>query len=1772
MATPTDLSTSSEYLMPASSVPPLLPHSAASGTELSTSDGSLLDSLFLHPPALTDLLAGGTITVHTATIPAEESLALGFWNIAGNWMLANKISAIAGLLQTYQLDYLALVDSGDSAMASSWATTCIAREVPGFIAAVTPVQAETPNLVIGGITLLLGPRCSSPRPQLWQDKSGLGLVSGLTIATPSSKLLILAVYFPTQTASSEHTSDKLEVQLRNWLRRERRVQTPREFIWTSITSKARKHLKTPGNRVVIGGDLNMLAEEALLELQSLGTVLMPFSHPDTDKPTRSVAEGARRIDHIAGVGTIFASHTLHSDPAYALISDHYPLTCTISHDIPTQYRLPPARRPRDLALQNSRMVEAYQKAVTEFVNTEPSPTLSELCLFSAQALQRTTTTTAGGYGPRHLWSPRMIALTWWHRLLRQVQSSGDKLEGRIQLLQACHQRVKDIGKDGPQLWEYLQGLGMTAERLRTCTRQDSTVLSQTIKETRRLSHAKGRQAERDVIRSLCRAREESLQSGKIKRALQSLLPTERLFFEMTYLQVSPDLPPLLDPMHIYEQIADNFKRWYALPDHPAARLGHDTWALWKDNPALLDEYLSALHIPAHQATILKQGILVPSQSRNTARVFLDLRSKEAIMPTFEEFQAAIAATPAGKAPGPSGLTYNMIKGWPLEVQEWAYKCLCELWNSPTMGDWWSTKLLYPIPKDAAPTLSTLRPIMLLESLRKVWMRVIIRKISSSLERCGVLSSAQYGFRPHRNTGQAILQVINAMEEAEEEASVIYLTSWDITRAFDSIPRPVIDLALQRLGIPHDLAIAIAFMDDFDNIYPATPWFRAFPERAAPFRSHKGTGQGDVSSPLLWCAFFDILLRALEMVPSDFQVRGANGHLATIGDTAYADDLLSISASSHNLQAKADIVSAFAVAFGLDLALHKFRTSATTWGSEHRITAAGIVVHTGQWTPHLVPFTEEAHIKYLGSLQSRSNRGEEEGRRMDAIVSTAARSLSTKKASPELVLKAISLVTQAKANYAGQFGAWPLRNYQKWDTALNKVIKAKLHALQSYPQALLAAPVAHGGLGIQSTSVRIQEAKWRLLHEALLSLDSQTRLAGEGLVERGARATGTSLTNEGSCIVASRLPDGVTYWIRSLAEFLALNQVQLRAPPLLATSYLDQPIESCLRTLSVSTKTRLMQIGILRVGDAVQADHRSEQFQIIHLPNSDLGPWQGWESGTVIGPRQPLHFWPGQVWMRPDETGRWCAADEILGWTARGPTIRRWSLLTRPTLRTTNATGFLQIPLLCQLSTPTRGGGSDLTIEWAEALQCYKVKGLLDSDKRHRTGLRRLLLGWHRIVPCLPELATSPPRPDWAPAPTLHGLLASDASWTSSAASFDPSVPTAQGIGVVLMTEEDRGAPSYSLHVGANSWINSGRAYTLEAIALAIACLIASFVPITKIFSDCKGAVKVIGKRVEAGQRLLQLRRSISCTRPRPPVEWTPGHPEKRKGESEYTQADWANCHSDSAAAGNAVGRVHHEIDITTALTVCAAHYPGWATCRGSALEILTPSERYRQELMDSYLFNRQQRHPGEGPWTRSALVFAMGSRGQLSLRQRVAVLNLFLGRFDRDRRYRAQALHQCDCGNGPASLHCWVTTCTCPEIVDVKQTLYTHLQEACGQDLALRTAIFSMLYTQMDIRAWRGNWPPAAFQHLKLSKITMEKLTTITGLVIEASLDMHSLASARERKLEHHAPATAASSTSRRSTLLRSSQLGSHLLTDFGFSIRRSGTATSSTSSIWEPP
>ena len=79
------------------------------------------------------------------------------------------------------------------------------------------------------------------------------------------------------------------------------------------------------------------------------------------------------------------------------------------------------------------------------------------------------------------------------------------------------------------------------------------------------------------------------------------------------------------------------------------------------------------------------------------------------------------------------------------------------------GDGWGRRWLQPIPKILNPSLEDLRPLMLVEVTRKIWVGLIMGHIAKFWERNGLIDEAQHAYIRGKGTHSAIPQLACCLE-------------------------------------------------------------------------------------------------------------------------------------------------------------------------------------------------------------------------------------------------------------------------------------------------------------------------------------------------------------------------------------------------------------------------------------------------------------------------------------------------------------------------------------------------------------------------------------------------------------------------------------------------------------------------------------------------------------------------------------------------------------------------------------------------------------------------------------------------------------------------------------------------------------------------------------------------------------------------------------------------------------------------------------------------
>jgi hypothetical protein len=377
-----------------------------------------------------------------------------------------------------------------------------------------------------------------------------------------------------------------------------------------------------------------------------------------------------------------------------------------------------------------------------------------------------------------------------------------------------------------------------------------------------------------------------------------------------------------------------------------------------------------------------------------------------------------------------------------------------------------------------------------------------------------------------------------------------------------VAKPILIASWKRTGVPADIAEYLVAFDTDGYTYVGTPYTRNInqtqgtggfsitdPTKTPCFQAVVGTGQGDVASPFNWNAFFDILLCALDTVSSTpFYVRGEEHVLHPTEDTGYADDLISVSACIDGLQDKADLVSAFSIIFGLDIAVQKLRAVQIHWGSEnpHADTNTTIIVHKDHWqtTTH-VPLLSHNDplakpIKYLGVLFDYDNTGRSQLALTKLQIQTDFRSLQRKYTKDPLLKIEVALASiLSKARFAAKFCSWSLREMEDIDTIFSSHYRKILSLPPTFATELIYAPKNKAGTGIQRFSDAVNSDKLSLLYRALSSTQA-TRTAISGLLSRAHRASGIHpASGEAAIIPICWTSSNNTLWASSLIHWLAI---------------------------------------------------------------------------------------------------------------------------------------------------------------------------------------------------------------------------------------------------------------------------------------------------------------------------------------------------------------------------------------------------------------------------------------------------------------------------------------------------------------------------------------------------------------------------------------------------------------------------------------------------------
>lgn len=180
--------------------------------------------------------------------------------------------------------------------------------------------------------------------------------------------------------------------------------------------------------------------------------------------------------------------------------------------------------------------------------------------------------------------------------------------------------------------------------------------------------------------------------------------------------------------------------------------------------------------------------------------------------TMDECREAIWLTKKGKAPDVTGVTAEAIQ----QLDEEAVKIVHDIINAWAWGQInleflkkARTKLIF---KSGDPNeVSNYRPITVLDILHKIMANITLRRLQHLQGE--MFSPEQAGFREGRNTTQNVLYLKALKEYAQKTHQDLFVLFVDLRKAFDTVHRPTIYMALEAMGFPEQWVAWIKKLSD-----------------------------------------------------------------------------------------------------------------------------------------------------------------------------------------------------------------------------------------------------------------------------------------------------------------------------------------------------------------------------------------------------------------------------------------------------------------------------------------------------------------------------------------------------------------------------------------------------------------------------------------------------------------------------------------------------------------------------------------------------------------------------------------------------------------------------------------------------------------------------------------------------------------------------------------------------------------------------------------------
>ena len=346
-----------------------------------------------------------------------------------------------------------------------------------------------------------------------------------------------------------------------------------------------------------------------------------------------------------------------------------------------------------------------------------------------------------------------------------------------------------------------------------------------------------------------------------------------------------------------------------------------------------------------------------------------------IICTEERINKAFSSLTKNKAPGPDGISNNLIiLSW-TQIKPYITSIFKDSLRFGFIPYPWQTSsgiFLFKPSKKQQYLPQNWRTINLCSCLLKMLEKIVLFYLNDHLHIDSSLNSNQLGFRKGRSTEEALHRVVSLIEHTLVKGNFALACFVDIKAAFDSISFHSIIAALEKRGVSKCIISWIV------NLLCNRKVIYSLKGISLLKYMIKGTPQGGVLSPLLWNLVIDSLLSLL--ITSNPKPDFTQG---------FADDLVTAFTGEHlptligHMQRTVDIISNWCKDNGLELSPHK--TSLVLFTRKRKFSIDTPITIDG----HTLSYSKD--VRYLGVILDQKLNWT---KHVDTVTSKATASLYT----------------------------------------------------------------------------------------------------------------------------------------------------------------------------------------------------------------------------------------------------------------------------------------------------------------------------------------------------------------------------------------------------------------------------------------------------------------------------------------------------------------------------------------------------------------------------------------------------------------------------------------------------------------------------------------------------------------------------------------------------------------------------------------------------------